>query len=40
MQEGESIFLYRHVCSKEWSDEPKRCDTKGYMLEHDYPYSK
>jgi hypothetical protein len=39
MQEDEGIFLHQHVCSEEWTDEPKRWDAKRHMLEHDYPYS-
>ena len=40
MQKNEGIFFYRYVCSKEWSNEPKRWDTKGYLLEYNYPHSK
>ena len=40
MQENEGIFFYRYVCSKEWINEPKRWDVKGYLLEYNYPHSK
>ena len=28
MQEDEKTIFYRYVCSKEWSNEPKRWDTR------------